>query len=86
MRAVFVRQSYSACGDSELILDPLMRALADRGLEGLGRAIELAFELASRPSTAPAARVVAEEYGMEKMVQRRISLCSGPAAEARFVR
>jgi UDP-glucose:(heptosyl)LPS alpha-1,3-glucosyltransferase len=62
-------------------LDPLLVCDASE-IDNLTRSIERAFELAVLPSTALAARAIAEDYGIDRMVDRMLSLYAGLAAQA----
>jgi UDP-glucose:(heptosyl)LPS alpha-1,3-glucosyltransferase len=63
------------CGGRDLVarLDPaLVRGPAD--VDGLATAIDHACELASAPSTSLAARDIAEDFSMDRTVDRLLSL------------
>jgi UDP-glucose:(heptosyl)LPS alpha-1,3-glucosyltransferase len=55
-------------------------------IDGLAAAIDRAFELAQEPRTAFAARAIAEDYGMDGMVDRMLALYSRLAPEAGALR
>jgi UDP-glucose:(heptosyl)LPS alpha-1,3-glucosyltransferase len=65
----------TACGAREIV------ARLDRGLvrdatdvAGLAEALRLAFELAARPAIAAEARAIANDYSIDQMIDRMLSV------------
>ena len=65
----------TGCGARDVVkrLDlRLVRDALDR--EGLAQALRAAFELAAKPETATRARAIAEEFGIDAMVERMLAV------------
>lgn len=65
----------TGCGARDVVkrLDArLVRDALDR--EGLAQALRTAFELAAKPDTAARARAIAEEFGIDPMVERMLAV------------
>jgi UDP-glucose:(heptosyl)LPS alpha-1,3-glucosyltransferase len=65
----------TGCGARDVVrrLDArLVRDVLDR--EGLAEALRTAFELAAKPETAARARAIAEEFGIDRMVEQTLAV------------
>jgi UDP-glucose:(heptosyl)LPS alpha-1,3-glucosyltransferase len=65
----------TGCGARDVVkrLDArLVRDVLDR--EGLAEALRAAFELAAKPETISRARTIAEEFGIDRMVERMLAV------------
>ncbi len=65
----------TGCGARDVVkrLDArLVRDALDR--EGLAEALRAAFDLAAKPETAARARAIAEEFGIDRMIDRMIAV------------
>jgi UDP-glucose:(heptosyl)LPS alpha-1,3-glucosyltransferase len=65
----------TSCGARDVVrrLDArLVRDVLDR--EGLAEALRAAFALAAKPETAARARAIAEEFGIDRMVDRMLAV------------